>query len=97
MARKVWTVETATAAIIVRLGFNIGFVHVADLLLRSGRDDLNSFDTLFFLSLISLVTTLHDWYRPVHATRLHQTGDDEPVGHVAAPGETAVRAVADDR
>ncbi len=93
MARKVWTVETATAAIIVRLGFNIVFVHVADFVLNGGRDDLNSIDTLFFLSLISLVTTLHDRYRPVHSTRLREA-EETPAAHdgeTAVPGAPAAR------
>lgn len=68
-ARRRWTVRSTALAFVVRLSMSIGLVLAADPLL--GRHDarLDGYDTLFFLSLISLVTTLHDRWRPVHEVR----------------------------
>ncbi|MET0838912.1 MAG: hypothetical protein ABWY19_09045, partial [Marmoricola sp.] len=49
---------------------NAVLVVAADWLLGQEGGDLDRSVTLFFLCLISLVTTLHDRYRPVLATRV---------------------------
>ncbi|CAM3218288.1 hypothetical protein NODU109028_04255 [Nocardioides dubius] len=71
-SRRMWTVESALAGFAGRLAFNVAFVLVADWLLRRNSGDLDFIDTFFFLSLISLITSLHDRYRPVHAVRKHE-------------------------
>ena len=48
---------------------NVGLVLVADPLLGRHNARLDGYDTIFFLSLISLITTLHDRWRPVHEVR----------------------------
>lgn len=68
-ARRQWTVGSLTATFAVRLGVNVVVVLVADELLPTGEGLLDGWDTLFFLSLISLITTLHDRWRPVHEVR----------------------------
>ncbi len=69
-ARRNWTVQGAFASFFVRLVFNLVLVTIADWLLNRSEGDIHGFDTFFFLSLISLMTTLHDRYRPVHATMM---------------------------
>lgn len=64
-SRRNWTIESAAAAVVARLGVNVGLMLVADLLGRNA----GGWDTFFFLSLVSLMTTLHDRYQPVYAWR----------------------------
>ena len=45
-------------------------VFVADSLIDRSSGDLDAGTTIFFLALISLITTLHDRYRPILATRV---------------------------
>ena len=42
---------------------------LAEWFLGTGPGDINAGNALFFLSLLSLLTTLHDHYQPVHAYR----------------------------
>lgn len=71
-SRRMWTVESAWAGFVGRLAFNVAFVYGADWLLNRNSGDIDIIDTLFFLSLISLITSLHDRYRPVHSVRKRQ-------------------------
>jgi hypothetical protein len=48
---------------------NVGLVLVADPILGNHGARLDGYDTFFFLTLISLITTLHDRWRPVHEVR----------------------------
>ena len=68
-ARRRWTIQSAALSFAARLAMNVGVVLVADPLLGRHNARLDGYDTLFFLSLISLVTTLHDRWRPVHEVR----------------------------
>jgi hypothetical protein len=68
-ARRSWTVASLTGTFLVRLLLNVVLVVIADELLPGGEARLDGYDTLFFLTLISLVTTLHDRWRPVHEVR----------------------------
>lgn len=68
-ARRSWTVTSLAATFAVRLVLNVVLVLVADELLPGGEGRIDGYDTLFFLTLISLVTTLHDRWRPVHEVR----------------------------
>lgn len=65
-ARRRWTVQSTALAFAGRLAMNVGLATVANLVLGARLD---GYETLFFLTLISLVTTLHDRWRPVHAVR----------------------------
>ncbi len=79
-ARRHWTVRSMALAFAGRLAMNIGLVLVADPLLGRHNARLDGYDTLFFLSLISLVTTLHDRWRPVHEVReVLARGEPAPV------------------
>ena len=68
-ARAARTVESAFAAFAVRVAVNTGLVLVGDWL--RGRDDggLNQAGALFFVLLLSLITSLHDRFWPVHDVR----------------------------
>jgi hypothetical protein len=68
-ARRSWTIGSLAVSFLVRLVVNIALVVLADELLPTGEDLLDGFDTVFFLSLISLITTLHDRWRPVREVR----------------------------
>lgn len=70
LARRSVTIASIGTAFVVRTVANILFVIAADWLLGREGGDLGGYSTLFFLTLISLVTTLHDRYRPVLATRV---------------------------
>ncbi|WP_244930227.1 hypothetical protein [Nocardioides sp. W7] len=68
-ARRHWTVGSLTVTFVIRLAVNVVLVVLADEVLPGGEAQLDGFDTMFFLSLISLITTLHDRWRPVHEVR----------------------------
>ena len=80
-ARRRWTIRSTALAFAARLAMNVGLVLVADPLLGRHNARLDGYDTMFFLMLISLITTLHDRWRPVHEVR-----------EVLARGEPAPRA-----
>ena len=65
-SRRRWTVESAALAVLLRIGVNLVLVAFVDRVLGRAAD---GWDTFFFLCLISLITTLHDRYQPVHAYR----------------------------
>ncbi|MEU4561805.1 hypothetical protein AB0F72_25765 [Actinoplanes sp. NPDC023936] len=66
LARRSWTIRSTALAFAARLVLNIGLSVVANVLLGLRID---GYDTLFFLTMISLITTLHDRWRPVHEFR----------------------------
>ncbi|QIG44736.1 hypothetical protein G5V58_19860 [Nocardioides anomalus] len=65
-ARRRWTFRSTALAFAVRLLLSVVAAYVANWFLR-GR--LDGYDTLFFLTMISLITTLHDRWRPVREVR----------------------------
>jgi hypothetical protein len=65
-SRREWTIESAGLAVLARIAVNVALVTVAYYFFDSRSV---GWDTLFFLSLISLVTTLHDRYQPALAYR----------------------------
>lgn len=69
-SRRARTFFSLGSAFVVRLLANIVLVLVADFVLRREGGDIDALDTLFFLSLISLITTIHDRYRPILAVRV---------------------------
>jgi hypothetical protein len=70
LARRSWSIASMGLAFLARVAANVVLVLVADWLLGREGGNLDASTTLFFLSLISLITTLHDHYRPVLATRV---------------------------
>jgi hypothetical protein len=72
MARRARTVESTALAFLARMVGNVALVVVAAWLLPRG-DDISVGATLFFLTMISLLTTLHDRWQPVMAFRARQT------------------------
>ena len=63
--------EHLAIAFVVRLVANVGLVVAARLVL--GGRDIDESNALFFLVLLSLLTTLHDAWQPVHAHRVRTT------------------------
>jgi hypothetical protein len=79
-ARRKWTIRSTALAFAARLAMNIGLVLIADPLLGRHNARLDGYDTIFFLMLISLITTLHDRWRPVHEVReVLARGEPAPV------------------
>ena len=69
VARRGWTIRSTAAAFGVRLLFNLAFAGVANWLLEG---QLDGFETFFFLVMITLITTLHDRWRPVNEYRARE-------------------------
>ncbi|MEU8238143.1 hypothetical protein AB0C07_07860 [Actinoplanes missouriensis] len=67
VARRSWTIRSTALAFAARLVLNIVLSVVANALLGLRVD---GYETLFFLTMISLITTLHDRWRPVHEFRV---------------------------
>jgi len=65
-SRRQWTIEAAGVAFVVRLVTNVVLLLGVNALYA---DDLIGWNALFFLSLISIITTLHDRYQPAYAYR----------------------------
>lgn len=64
-ARRRVSVQSALVAFLVRLLFNVAFVLVADWFLGTEGGGIDAGATLFYLVMVSLITTLHDRYYPV--------------------------------
>ena len=79
LARRDVTLEAVWAVGLARLASNVALVFGADSLLGREGGDLNVVNTVFFLTLLSLIVVLHDRWRPIAATRF---SDDHPL-----PGE----------
>jgi hypothetical protein len=72
MARRERTIESTALAFLARMVGNVGLVVVVSWLLPGGDRAISVSATLFYLALISLVTTLHDRWQPVSASRAAQ-------------------------
>ncbi len=68
-ARRAVTTGSLLVGFLVRLAVNWTLVLLAEWFLGLGPGDINAGNALFFLSLLALLTTLHDHYQPVHAYR----------------------------
>ncbi|GAA4378066.1 hypothetical protein [Nocardioides caricicola] len=66
VSRREWTIESAGLAVLARIAVNVALVTVTYFFFDERSV---GWDTLFFLSLISLITTLHDRYQPALAYR----------------------------
>jgi hypothetical protein len=62
--------ESAGISFAVVFATNVVLVAIADLLLSRGNGRLRLIDTLFFVFLFSILTTLYDRYRPIHDYRV---------------------------
>ncbi len=87
VARRVGSKEGLAAAFGVRVAVNIGLVLLARLVL--GGNALSLTDTLFFVLLLTLLTTMQDRFAPVGVVRAaHDRSDLEPLSG-AQKGGTA--------
>jgi hypothetical protein len=77
LARRSRTIESTALAFFARMAGNVALVVVASWLLGDG--DLDAIPTLFFLTMISLLTTLHDRWQPVMAYRAREPVADADV------------------
>ena len=68
-ARRGYSWDSAAISFAVVFATNIGLVVAANLLLAWRDGDLRLGDTLFFVFLFSILTTLYDRYRPVNEYR----------------------------
>ncbi len=68
-ARRAVTTGSLVVAFAFRLAVNGALVVVAELFFGTAPGDINAGSAFFFLFLLSLLTTLHDHYQPVHAYR----------------------------
>ena len=65
VARSGRSIDSAVATFILLLATNAVWVYAAGLLLHRGAGGLDMLHSLFFLSLLSLVVTMYDRWRPV--------------------------------
>jgi multisubunit Na+/H+ antiporter MnhG subunit len=68
-ARRGYSWESAATSFAVVFATNVVLVALADLLLSRGNGGLRLVDTLFFVFLLSILTTLYDRYRPINDYR----------------------------
>lgn len=76
-ARGSRSLESAAATFLVRVAINVFLVAVAEWFLGRNNGDLSWVSALFFVLLLSLLTSMHDRFQPVHDVRaagLAQTG-----------------------
>jgi hypothetical protein len=77
-ARTGRAIENVTAAFALRVLVNIGLVQLLGWLLGRAGGDSSAGPALFFVLLMSLITTLHDRYLPVHEVRRQEA--EAPAG-----------------
>jgi hypothetical protein len=68
-ARRAVTTESLVVVFVVRLVVNGALVLLAEWFLGTAPGDIHAGNAFFFLFLLSLLTTLHDRFQPVHAYR----------------------------
>ena len=82
VARGAGSRESFTLSFLLRVALNLGILVLAvwlPLVPSPGRADMNWTAAFFFVVLLSLLTTLHDRYRPVHDYRSeHPDPSDAP-------------------
>ena len=67
-ARRQVSFESLVVTFLVRIAVNVVLVLIARIVL--GPTDLNVGHTLFFVLLLSLLTSMHDRYQPVYVARV---------------------------
>ena len=70
LARRARTMESIALTVVARLVANVALVVVAERALPGAGGRIDAGATLFFLTMICLLTTLHDRWQPVAATRV---------------------------
>ena len=68
-ARRAVTIESLAVAFGIRLALNSTLVLLAEWILSTAPGDIKVGNALFFMFLLSLLTTMHDYFQPVHAYR----------------------------
>jgi hypothetical protein len=85
VARRTRSLESLLVSLGVRALMNSGLVLLAELLLSRGEGSLNRVNALFFVLLLTLITTLHDRFLPVHGARV-AAHESPPLTGAAAGG-----------
>jgi hypothetical protein len=75
-ARRGYSWDSAAVSFTVVFATNVVLVVLADVLLSRGPGELHLVDTLFFVFLFSVLTTLYDRYRPINEYRVAATQQD---------------------
>ena len=88
-ARRALTTESLVVAFLFRLAVNWGLVLLAEWFLGTRPGDLDVANAFFFLALLSLLTTLHDHFQPVHAYRTRHPEPRPPAPGQGRPAATA--------
>jgi hypothetical protein len=70
LARRARSMESVSLTIVARVAANMVLVAVAEWVLPGDGGRIDATATLFFLIMICLLTTLHDRWQPVAATRV---------------------------
>jgi hypothetical protein len=68
-ARRSVTTSSLVVAFVFRLALNSTLVLLAEWILSTAPGDIKVVNALFFMFLLSLLTTMHDYFQPVHAYR----------------------------
>jgi hypothetical protein len=77
LSRRAISTETLVASFAFRMAVNVGLILAADWLLVRERGDIDISNAIFFVFLLSLLTTLFDRFQPVHAWRRQQITDGD--------------------
>jgi hypothetical protein len=72
LARRAYSPESMALSFFARMVGNVALVVIAAWLLPRDNGDISVPATLFFLTMISLLTTFHDRWFPVHALRVKE-------------------------
>lgn len=88
VARRGRSIDSAVATFVLLLATNVVWVYAAASLLHDGSGRLQTAHALFFLSLLSLIVTMYDRWRPVCELR-HDAQHHEGVWPIRATRGTA--------
>lgn len=78
LSRRAVTTESLLTSFVFRMVVNVGLVVLADWLLGRERGDLNLSNAVFFVFLLSVLTTYFDRFQPVQAWRRTQAQAANP-------------------
>ena len=83
LARRSRTLQSIALTVVARTVANVALVAVAEWLVHGqGGGSIDAGATLFFLTMISLLTTLHDHWYPVMESRVASPDDGTGVAPV---------------
>ena len=80
LARRARGVESISLTVAARIVANVGLVAVAEWVLPGDGGRIDATATLFFLTMICLLTTLHDRWQPVTGYRMAAEPETTPRG-----------------